>query len=88
MAYFAVSYQLNNKKDYQSLWDEMDRLEGHKVMRSFYFLDVDLNTANELRDHLKGFIDDDDMVTVVELESRPSCHKCYKGTLAWLDARF
>ena len=88
MAYFAVSYQLNNQKDYQPLWDEMERLEGHKVMRSFYFLDVDLNTCAQMRDHLLNFIDNDDAVAVVKIESRPSHQMGYKGTNDWISARF
>ena len=41
MAYFAVSYQLNNEKNYAPLWDALDDMGGHKVMNSFYFLDLD-----------------------------------------------
>jgi len=88
MAYFAVSYQLNNQKDYQTLWDEMDRLNGHKVMRSFYFIDTSMDTALKLKDHLINFVDEDDMIAVVEMTKRPGCYKCYQGTKAWLDARF
>lgn len=88
MAYFAVSYQLNDKKDYPTLWEELDRLNGQKIMRSFYFVDVSVSSASDLRDHLEGFVDEDDMIAVVKLESRPACYKCRKGTKAWLDARF
>ena len=87
MAYFAVSYQLNNQKDYPRLWKEMERLEGHKVMRSFYFLDLNF-TAIEVKDHLIGFIDKDDTLCVVPFDERPSCCRCAFGTKAWLDARF
>lgn len=89
MAYFAVSYQLNNQKDYRPLWAEMERLGAHKAMRDFYLLDVDLSTADEMRDHLKQFVDDkDDMIFAVRLDSRPAPLRCYQGTKAWLDARF
>ncbi len=88
MAYFAVSYQLNNKKDYPTLWEEMDRLGGHKVIQSYYFLDVDLNTSIELRDHLLNFIDEDDAVVVVKIESRPAHRKGFQGTNDWISARF
>ncbi|NRD88779.1 hypothetical protein C8024_03885 [Sphingopyxis sp. BSNA05] len=87
MACFAISYQLNNQQDYPKLWAELDELGGHKVMRSFYFLDVN-NTATEVKDHLISFVDDDDMISVVPFDERPSCYKCNIGTKAWLDARF
>ncbi|WP_269584773.1 CRISPR-associated protein Cas2 [Roseibium sp. Sym1] len=87
MAYFAVSYQLNNSKDYPTLWDEMKRLNAHKVMRSFFFLDLN-NTASEVRDHLQGFIDDDDAVMVVPFDQRPYHHRAYQGTNNWISERF
>jgi len=88
MGYFAVSYQLNNQKDYQKLWDEMERLDGHKVMRSFYFLDVDVEKCSELRDYLSDFVDDDDAIAVVKIESRPAHKMAFKGTNDWINARF
>lgn len=88
MGYFAVSYQLNNQKNYQKLWDEMERLGGHKVMRSFYFLDVDLERCSELRDHLSGFVDGDDAIAVIKIESRPAHQMAFKGTNDWIKARF
>lgn len=88
MGYFAVSYQLNKDKDYQTLWDELDRLNGHKVMRSFYFLDVNLKECSELRDHLKAFVDDDDMLAVVKIESKPAHYRAFVGTNDWINARF
>jgi CRISPR/Cas system-associated endoribonuclease Cas2 len=88
MAYFAVSYQLNRDKDYQTLWDEMDRLGGHKVMRSFYFLDVDADSAATLRDHLRQYVDTDDALAIVQIESRPAHYRAYKGTNDWINQRF
>jgi hypothetical protein len=87
MACFAVKYQLNEAKDYPPLWEEMTRLGGHKVLRSFYFLDLN-TTAEILRNHLKNFIDDDDAVVVVPFSSRPFTRKAFQGTQAWIDARF
>ncbi|EHK56788.1 hypothetical protein [Allomesorhizobium alhagi] len=87
MAYFAVNYQLNANKDYPKLWAEMDRLDGHKVLRSFYFLDLDISAA-DLRNHLKGYIDDDDAVVVVPFDLRPHHHMAYAGTNDWINARF
>tara|TARA_B100000959_G_C14571422_1_gene455994 strand:+ start:89 stop:367 length:279 start_codon:yes stop_codon:yes gene_type:complete len=88
VAYFAVSYQLNNKKEYQLLWDEMERLGAHKVMRSLYFLDVNIETASGMRDHLCTFIDSDDAVAVVEVNSQPAHKMGYNGTNDWIKTRF
>jgi hypothetical protein len=87
MAFFAVSYQLNLQKDYPTLWEEMERLDAHKVMRSFYFLDLDIS-ASELRDHLKDYIDNDDALAVVPFEKRPHHHMGFKGTNDWIRQRF
>ena len=88
MAYFSVSYQLNNQKNYNPLWEEMERLKAQKAMRDYYLLDVDLDSAFRLREHLRTFIDGDDMIFVAKLDGKPSALKCYQGTNAWIDARF
>ncbi|TPM45415.1 hypothetical protein FJ951_16345 [Mesorhizobium sp. B2-2-3] len=87
MAYFAVSYQLNKQKDYQPLWDAFDALGAFKVMRDFYLVDT-ANAADELRGYLAQHIDTDDYVFVAPLGSEPSKQGCWKGTQAWIDARF
>lgn len=88
MAYFAVSYQLNKDKDYKPLWDELERLDAHKVMRSFWFLDVDTDSAVDLRNHLVNFIDGDDAVAVVKIVTKPEHRMGYKGTNKWINDRF
>lgn len=88
MPLYAVSYQLNHEKNYQPLWDELNRLGGHKVMRSFWFLDVTSPTPRALRDHLRDFIDDDDAVCIVPMGEQPSHYRGYKGTNDWIAARF
>ena len=87
MAYFAVSYQLNNTKDYQPVWDALEALGGHKVMRSFWFVDYN-TTATALRDHIQAIIDEDDAVCVVQFDKRPRHHMAYQGTNDWMKARF
>jgi hypothetical protein len=87
MAFFAVSYQLNLKKDYPKLWEEMERLDAHKVMRSFYFLDLDIS-ARDLRNHLKEYIDTDDAIAVIPFDQRPYHHMGFKGTNDWIQERF
>lgn len=88
MPYYSVSYQLNKKKDYQKLWDELHRLGGHKVMQSFYFLDVTSKTASDLLNHLSEFVDDDDQIAVVEITKKPAYQMPNKGTNDWVKERF
>jgi CRISPR/Cas system-associated endoribonuclease Cas2 len=88
MGYFAVSYQLNDEKDYPKLWAEMKRLGAHRVMRSFWYLDINVNFTSEVRDHLSDFVDEDDYIAVVAIESKPSHKRCFKGTKKWTDDRF
>lgn len=87
MAFFAVSYDLVKRKDYQTLWDEFKRLNAHKCLRSMYLLDAN-NTAEEVKDHLKTFIDNDDQLIVVEFSDKPFHHKAFTGTNNWIKARF
>lgn len=87
MAYFAIKYQLNDAKDYPPLWKELERLGAHKVLRSFYFLDI-TSSASQLRDHFKSFIDEDDAVVVVPFSERPYHYKAFQGTNDWIKQRF
>ena len=81
MGLFVVSYDLRKKKDYQALWDEMERLGGHKPLLSVYYLDVDVESASALRDHLSEFIDDDDHLIVVPFTQKPAHQKANRRFL-------
>ncbi|MAC30307.1 MAG: hypothetical protein CL948_02130 [Erythrobacter sp.] len=87
MAYFAVSYQLNNEKNYAPLWDALDDMGGHKVMNSFYFLDLE-GTCVTIRDRLRQFIDTDDYLCVVRFQYKPRFTRALAGTNDWIEARF
>lgn len=85
MALFAVSYDLKKNKDYPTLWEEFTRLGGHKALESFYLLDLN-TTAPLLRDHLRGFVDEDDMLMVVEFMGKPAFIRARQGTNDWISA--
>ena len=76
MSKFIVSYDLVKRKDYPQLWDEFKRLNGHKCLRSVYFVDCTA-TAQSLLDHLKGFVDGDDQLVVVEFDKRPATYRAF-----------
>ena len=83
MALFVISYDLRKNKDYQALWDEMERLEAFKPLESVYLVDLN-NSASEVRDHFKGFIDGDDGLLVIEFDTKPAAFKCKQGTAKWI----
>jgi CRISPR/Cas system-associated endoribonuclease Cas2 len=88
MALYAISYQLNDAKDYPKLWEELERLNAHKVMRSFYFLNLAEDNPQDVCNHFRRYIDDDDMIAIIPMMKRPATYHPYKGTKAWLDAEF
>ncbi|WP_370338349.1 CRISPR-associated protein Cas2 [Parvularcula marina] len=87
MALFAITYDLVERKDYQSLWDEFDRLGGHKALNSFYLISLN-NNRQEVVDHFAEYIDEDDRLMVIEFNQKPKFTKALKGTNAWIDRHF
>ena len=63
MAIFVFGYDLVNEQgssaDYQELWDELERLGAHRIQESLWVVNLD-NTAKEVVDHFKNFVDDND----------------------------
>jgi CRISPR/Cas system-associated endoribonuclease Cas2 len=65
MTIFFVSYDLRKQRNYQTLYDELNRLKGIRVLESVWSLKLpDTNTCVSVRDHLKKFIDGDDGIIV------------------------
>jgi len=86
VALFVVSYDLIKGKDYQPLWDELDQLGGHKALESFYLLNLTTEDPYTLKEHLRAFVDSDDMLMVVKFVGRPAFVKARTGTNAWISA--
>src|SRR5688500_13980031 len=87
MAYMIVSYDLVKNKDYPKLWAEMTRLNAAKALESLYFLDI-ANTALDIKEHLKQYIDNDDRLLVTEFTKKPQFTRMYKTGADWIAARF
>lgn len=83
MTTYTVSYDLIKRKDYQSLWDELERLGAHRTQASYWIIAVN-NTAQELHDHLKKFVDKDDRLWVSEVTKNHWYSNANAGTNAWL----
>lgn len=87
MPYFVINYDLRNKRDYQSLYDEMERLDAFAILESVFLAELE-NTADEVRDHFQNFIDDDDGLLVIEFDKKPAAFKCKPGTKNWIKDHF
>lgn len=84
MALFSITYDLVANKDYDSLIDRLKELDTVKVQLSQWFLSAN-NTANEVKNHLAQYVDDDDKLMVVEFTKRPAFTKAFSGTNDWLN---
>lgn len=85
MTTYLISYDLIKRKDYQTLWDELERLGAHRTLESLWLINV-RNTAQELLDHFLGFVDDDDKLWVSELTKNHTFKGAKAGTNNWLKA--
>jgi len=67
MAKYLVSYDLDKPgQDYSRLISELERLGAIKILYSEWLLRNDAS-AKAIRDHLRAFIDSNDMLLVVAL---------------------
>ena len=82
MATYVFTYDLIKRKDYPKLWDELERLGAHRALNSFWLISVS-NTAKELHEHLRKFVDDDDRIWVSEL-TKKRAFMAKAGTNDWL----
>ncbi|WP_404425653.1 hypothetical protein [Thalassospira australica] len=83
MTTYTVTYDLRKRKDYQTLWDELERLNAHRTADSYWLVSVS-NTAIELHNHLKSYIDSDDRLWVSELTTNHYYKNAIGGTNDWI----
>ncbi len=70
MAVYVISYDLNTAgKNYQALYDELDRLGASRVLLSQYAVNRINTNAASLRDHLWGYMDANDRLLVMARDS-------------------
>ena len=70
MKIFNVSYDLRNQRDYDSLYDRLNKLGGKRVLESMWTLKLDDSVnSGMVRDDLKRFMDSDDGIFVAEMKS-------------------
>ena len=86
MAVLLVSYDLRKEvgtQGYQKLWDELERLNCHKIQDSVW-LAYFRNSAREIHDHLKAFVDSNDRLLVCEFTDNHWFSNAMGDTNQWL----
>ncbi len=85
MAVFIVSYDAHNQRDYDDLYEAMEENSGVRLLESVWGIELD-NSAAEVRDWIRGLLDDDDSILVVKIKPTPSwaARKCKKSATDWL----
>lgn len=70
MEVFCISYDLRNNRDYQSIQEELNKLNGRQVLESVWTVKLDDKVTSEsLRDHFRRFIDSDDGLFIAQISS-------------------
>lgn len=86
MTSYVVSYDLKQPgRDYEPLWTELKRLDGHRTLESLWLVAV-TNTATELKDHISKFVDANDAIWVLELTKNYNFQNAKTGTNAWISS--
>lgn len=68
MPVFSISYDLVKRKNYDTLWAELERIGAQRFLLSQWAVRRDEGvTAKALSDHLRQFIDDDDRLFVTPI---------------------
>lgn len=73
MPRYVVSYDLMKKKDYQSLWDALERAEARRVLLSVWTLSTSW-TTREVFDWLHKYMDSDDRLVVFRYDDWVTIH--------------
>lgn len=69
MALYFLTYDLRNKRDYQTMYDELEKFNAVNVLESTWCFNRINTSAEWLRDYFKQFIDSDDGLLIEESNS-------------------
>lgn len=86
---YLLAYDLVNEPkgtfDYQPLWDELKRLGAFRTQYSLWLVNSN-NTAQQLVEHFKKFIDKDDRLWVTSVRKNEHWYiNAIGGTNKWLE---
>ncbi|RDI13211.1 CRISPR-associated endonuclease Cas2 [Flavobacterium sp. AG291] len=65
MPMFFISYDLRKQRNYQTLYDELERYDGVRVLESVWCIKVNAE-YEKVRDYFRQYIDVDDGILVIE----------------------
>lgn len=69
MALYFITYDLRKTRDYQKLYDELERFNAVQVLESTWCFNRHNTTALKLRDYFKKHIDKDDGLLIEQTGS-------------------
>ena len=67
MALYFISYDLRKERDYQKLYDELNKFDAVRILESTWCFKRLNTNAEGLRNHFGQFIDSDDGIVVSEV---------------------
>jgi CRISPR/Cas system-associated endoribonuclease Cas2 len=67
MALYFLTYDLRKSKNYQNLYDELEKFNAVRVLESTWCFNRINTSSKNLRDHFKKYIDKDDGLIVSEV---------------------
>lgn len=67
MALFFLNYDLRKQRNYQPLYDELNKFNAVRILESLWCFNRVNTTAKGLRDHFKQFVDSDDGLCLSEV---------------------
>jgi hypothetical protein len=80
MALYILTYDLRKARDYQTLWDEMEKFNAVRILESDWCFRRINTTAAGLRDYFRNFIDLDDGLFVAEMSETQWASVNCRGT--------
>jgi len=86
MTIFVITYDLINEqgsKDYQPLWDALAKQDCHRTQYSVWLGNFN-NTAKQVHDYFRGFLDTNDRLMVCEFTKDYWYSQALAGTTEWL----
>lgn len=87
MATFILTYDAHYQRDYESFYEAMEENNGARLAESVWGVEL-RNTPTEVRDWVKGLLDDDDTIVVIQVKPETSwaTRKASDGANEWLKA--
>lgn len=67
MSLYTITYDLRNKRDYQTLYDELKNFNAVSILESLWCFNRYNTTVSGLRDHFSQFVDSDDGLFITEV---------------------